>query len=63
MAPRKGKRQAKPPAELLERDAWAGLPRQWAEQPPEQIAAAHRRAAQLIAGGWGAVQWDDEPGP
>ena len=64
MASRRGRRPSKPPAEMLQPEAWAraGMPAQWAELPPEQIAAAHRRAAQLIAGGWGAVQWPEGPG-
>jgi hypothetical protein len=36
---------------------WAGVRKQWAPIPPEEQQAAERRAAQLVSGGWGAVDW------
>ena len=36
---------------------WAAYRRQWEGVAPEEQAAVARRAAQLITGGWGAVEW------
>ena len=36
---------------------WPGLKATWAGRDPAEIEAAHRRAQQLVEGGWGAVRW------
>jgi hypothetical protein len=38
---------------------WAGIRRQWAGVDPEQQQVAACRAAQLISGGWAAVDWSE----
>lgn len=47
----------------LEPEAWLGLElgRTWAGRSPAEISAAHARAAQLRAGGWGAITWEAAP--
>ena len=44
---------------------WPGLTATWAGSSADDLAAAHRRAAQLVAGGWGAIEpdsWGAWPG-
>jgi hypothetical protein len=44
---------------LEQRDGinWPTLMATWAEVEPVELKAAHRRAQQLVNGGWGAVRW------
>jgi hypothetical protein len=36
---------------------WPTLKATWAGRDPAEIDAAHRRAQQLVDGGWGSVRW------
>lgn len=56
--PRQPKANRDPADQTLQAPG-AGLRRQWQQQGLAVTAAAHRRAAQLVAGGWGAVDWGD----
>ena len=56
------RRQAAEQQQQAAAGRWAGITAQWEAIPSDQVAAAHRRAAQLLVGGWGAVDWGDGSG-
>ncbi|MEY4359796.1 MAG: hypothetical protein RLZZ631_1282 [Cyanobacteriota bacterium] len=62
MAKRRAPRRPRPDPNLLgseEQDWqwWPTLSATWKGLSEEEIDAAHRRAQQLVEGGWGSVDW------
>ena len=57
------RRRRRPPEteELHSQRPWSSWNRQQALIPPDQLQAAHHRAAQLLAGGWGSITWGPAP--